>query len=114
MTITSSIVRPPWICAECGHSNTDTTARCMNKRYDETSPRYLAIPPVPSRFSLRSFGEYLEELGLKDVPPPAIVWECPGRLQCPVAGCDSPARAYGHGPRCEAHSDVMAILEARE
>jgi hypothetical protein len=79
VTVTSSIVRPPWICPKCGQANANTTSRCTNKRYDETSPRYNAIPPVPARYSLQNFGEYLESLGLADVDPPAIVWECSPR-----------------------------------
>lgn len=109
--VTSSIVRPPWNCPKCGQANANTTARCTNKRFDESNPRYLGVPPVPVSFGLHNFGEYLKELGLDGFDPPAVVWECSGRVPCPICGAD--ARAYGHGPRCEAHAGVMAIMEAK-
>lgn len=108
--LTGSIVLPDWRCPSCGTLNANTTAQCGNKRYDEASPRYLAIPPVPTGYGLHNIGEYFDFLGLGDVPPPAIVWECPGVRACPVGACGEPARAYGHGPRCETHSDVMAVM----
>ena len=88
-TITSSVVRPPWICPKCGQANANTASRCTNKRYDETSPRYHAIPPVPVGYSLQTFGEYLESLGLAHVDPPAVAWECSPRLEPSMS--DEPA-----------------------
>jgi hypothetical protein len=105
-----SVVQPLWTCPECGQPNANTTARCTSKRYDESSPRYLAIPPVPPEYSLQTLGDYLETLGLAHIPPPAVVWQCSGRLGCPVSGCGAPADAYGHGPRCEAHAYLLSVL----
>jgi hypothetical protein len=108
--VDGSVVLAPWKCPECGQANPNTTATCTNKRYDETSPRFESVPPVPAKYSLYNLGEYFQELGLADVPPPAVVWRCSGQLGCPVPGCAEPARAYGHGPRCEDHSNVLAII----
>jgi hypothetical protein len=105
-----SVLLPPWQCPSCGQANSNTTAHCTNKRFDETSPRYMAIPPVPPKYGLHNFGEYLKELGLDGVDPPTVVWECPGVLICPVGDRGEPSRAYGHGPRCQAHADVMAVV----
>jgi len=54
-----SVVQPPWICPACGLANPNTTTRCGRKRFDETSPRYLAVPPVPAGFGLHNLGEGL-------------------------------------------------------
>jgi hypothetical protein len=104
-----SVVLPPWKCPACGHANANSTARCTNKRYDPASRRYLAIPPVPPKYSLQTLGDYLESLGLAHVPPPAVIWQCPGRLECPVPGCGAPADAYGHGPRCGPHRTLLSV-----
>lgn len=74
-----SVVLPPWTCPKCSQVNTNTATRCIGRRYDESSPRFNAVPPVPVGYSLQTLGEYLETLGLANVPPPAIVWECDPR-----------------------------------
>ncbi len=98
----SSYVRPPWICPECGMANVWTTAACMNRRYDEASPRFMAIPPVPPQYGLETLGAYLETLGLKDVPPPAEVWRCSYSRPCDL--CDRPGHPHNDGQtRCDEH-----------
>ena len=100
--VSSSIVRPPWPCPECGHTNVWTTARCMNRKFDQTSPTYNAIPPVPPKYGLHNFGEYLRELGLDGVPPPTVVWACSYTRPCDL--CDQPGRPHSGGEtRCDDH-----------
>ena len=106
-----SVILPPWKCPECWHTNVHTTARCMNRRYDETSRRFNAIPAVPHNYSLQNFGEYLEKLGVAHVAPPAVVWECPYVHPCLKPGCEKPGRAYSHGIRCEDHKSMRSFGE---
>lgn len=106
-----SVVQPPWKCPECGHSNVHTTAQCMNRRYDETAPRYNAIPAVPHNYAIQDLGDYLAKLGLSGTHPPAEVWRCSYVHPCLKPGCEKPGRAYPHGIRCGGHKDLMSFGE---
>jgi hypothetical protein len=96
-----SVVLAPWHCPECGHTNTPGTSRCVAKRFDSTSPRFEAIPPVPPEVSIQEMGDYLSTLGVATLPPPRVIWEC--EYVRPCVRCDKPGRPYPHGVRCDDH-----------
>ena len=109
--VNSSVVLPPWKCPDCGHANVHTTARCMNRSFDQESPRFHAVAPVPSNYSLKDLGEYFEKLGLVNTPRPAVTWRCPYVHPCLKPDCEAPGRAYPHGIRCVDHRDLMSFEE---